>query len=293
MEWDTYSFLPTDTVYDVSGITPFSPFVLNPNSTQSVQIAVVPHNPNSLLVAIADSSSHLPISGASVQLTGPGSYNQTLTTSQGNFDQTDWSGGSGQASYVTANRYWANNGSVDTSTSSGNILLKSAFGSYNVNATGTLESSTFDTGTSSNFYALSWTPTNQPPLAGAAPVKFQFATAPSSTPNGPWTYLGPDGTPNTYYTSPGMQINAAATNGNEYARYMTYMTTNTATVTPTIADASFTYTSGCIPPGYVLFQGISQTGSYTITVAKTGYTSASGPVSIASGWQSKTINLGP
>ena len=291
MEWDNYTFTPNDTAYDVSGITPFSPFTLNPGSAQTVQVAVVPRNLNSLLVAVADSSTHLPISGASVQLTNTGGYNQTQITGQGYFDQTDWSGGSGQAAYVSTNKYWANNGSVDTSTSSGNILLKSSFGSYNTSATGTLESSTFDTGTSSNFYALSWTPVNQPPLSGLSPVKFQFATAPSTTPNGPWTYLGPDGTANTYFTSPGVQINAS-TNGNEYARYMSYMTTKTATVTPTISDVSFTYTSGCIPPGYVLFQGLTA-GSYTITISKTGYTSASGPVTIAAGWQSKTVSLGP
>jgi hypothetical protein len=240
---------------------------------------------------VADSSTHLPISGASVQLTGPNSYNQTQVTGQGYFDQTDWSGGSGQAAYTAANKYWAGNSFVDTATSSGNILLKSSFGSYNTSATGTLESSTFDTGTSSNFYALSWTPVNQPALAGFVPVKLQFATAPSTTPNGPWNYFGPDGTPNTYFTVPGVQISSSG-NGNEYARYMAYMTTKTATVTPTVSDVSFTYTSACVPPGYVLFQGLS-TGLYTITISKTGYTSASGPVTIAAGWQLKTVSLGP
>ncbi len=230
MEWDTYSLIPADSAYDVAGITPFSPFVLNPGSAQTVQVSVAPHNPDSLLVGVADNATRLPVTGATVQLTGPNGYNQTLTTGQGYFNQTDWSGGSGQSAYAVTNKYFADNGFVDVSTSSGNILLKKSFGSYNTAATGTLESSTFDTGTTSNFYAVSWAPTNQPALAGTLPVKLQFATTPSSTPNGPWTYLGPDGTANTYYSAPGMQL-GANNNGNEYARYLAFMTTKTATVT--------------------------------------------------------------
>ena len=290
MEWDTYTLQPTDTTYDVSGITPFSPFVLSPNSLQTVQVAVVAHNPNSLLAAVADSSTHLPISGATVQLTNTSGFNQSQVTGQGYFDQTDWSGGSGQNAFSAANKYWTDNGFVDAATSSGNILLKNSFGSYNTSATGTLISSTFDTGTTSNFYSLSWTPSSQPSLAGTIPVKFQFAASPSSTPSS-WSFVGPDGTANTYYSAPGMQI-ASADNGNEFVRYMAYMTTKTATVTPTISDVSFTYTSACIPPGQVLFQGLS-TGTYTLTISKSGYTTSTTSVSVASGWQEKAINLGP
>jgi hypothetical protein len=256
-----------------------------------MQLVVVPANENSLLVTVEDGNTAKPLSGASVQLSGSG-FNQTQITGQGYFDQTDWSGGAGSQTFGagTSNQYYQSSG-VDTQTasSSGSILLHWNIGSnhYSTVATGTLVSSTFDTGTTSNFYALNWTPASQPVLAGATPVGFQFATAASST--GPWNYLGPDGTANTYYSSPGAAISSANNNA-EYARYMAYLTTQTATVTPAVNDVSFTFTSGCIPPGQVLFQGLP-TGSYTLTISESNYITSTSTVSIVSGWQSKIVQL--
>jgi hypothetical protein len=246
------------------------------------------------MVAVQDTATKLPLSGATVELYNGGSYDQSFLTGQGYFDQTDWSGGSGVPNFslATANRYASDNGDVDTATasSSSSITLRwDTFDPYNKNATGTLESSTFDTGTTSNFYSLNWSPISQPALAGSKPIKFQFATAPSTSPSGPWSYLGPDGTTNTFYTTSGMQI-SSANNSAEYARYMAYLTTNTATVTPAIGDISFTFTSGCTPPGQVLFQGLS-TGSYTLKISKAGYTTQTIPVTVTAGWQSSRISL--
>jgi prepilin-type N-terminal cleavage/methylation domain-containing protein len=290
MEWDTYSLTPTDSAYDVEGINPYSPFTLNPNNSQNVQLVVVPKSSNSLMVSVADRGSKLPISGATITLSNGGGYSQSYVTGQGYLAQTDWSGGSGQAMFGNANQYSTSNGLVDTSTSTGNIVMKQAFGLYNTAATATLESSTFDTGTTSNFYTFSWTPLSQPVLTGLSSVKFQFATNPTST-STTWTYLGPDGTPNSYFTVPGSAINSLS-NGNEFARYLAYLTTNTATVTPMVSNVSFAYTSNCIPPGQAIFQGLSA-GSYTLTVSKMGYTSYSGSVTIVNGWQQQTISLGP
>jgi len=289
---DTYTLTPKSSSYDANGITPFSPFVLAPGSAQNVQLVVVPAGENSLLVTIEDGNSTKPLSGASVQLTGTG-YNQTQITGQGYFDQTDWSGGSGNQMYtsLTSNKYYQSSGvDTQTATSSGSIkLFWDGTHPYSTNATGTLQSSTFDTGTTSNFYSLNWTPSSQPLSAGQTPVAFQFATAPSSTSNGPWNYLGPDGTANTYYSSPGMQISSANNNA-EYARYMAYMSTQTATVTPAINDVSFTFTSGCVPPGQVIFQGLPS-GSYTLSISESGYITATSSVTMVTGWQSKTIKL--
>lgn len=290
MEWDTYTVTPTDTTYDVSGITPFSPVSLNAASTQSVQMIVVPKNSRSLQVSVQDSVTKLPISLASVQLSDGGGYNQTLVTGQGYITQTDWSGGSGQVDYTNPAQYFSGDINIDTATSSGNIVMKQLFGSYSTIATGTLESSTFDTGTTSNFYALNWKPLSQPALTGSMPVKFQFATNPTST-SSPWTYIGPDGTTGTYFTVPGMQISASS-NGNQFARYKTYLSTQTATVTPSVTDVSFTYTSGCTPPGQVIFQGLSS-GSYTLTVSKAGYSNSVIPINMTSNWQTQLVNLAP
>ncbi len=289
MEWDTYTLTPTGSSYDLAGLNPYNPIVLNPNNFQNIQIVLLPKNSNSPLVTVEDGSTKLPISNASVELTGPNGFDVTYTTGQGSMSQTDWSGGSGQAAMGTANRYWADNSFADGLTSPGDIILKQAFGLYNVNATGTIESSTFDTGTSSNFYTFSWTPVGQPALAGQSSVKFQFATNPTST-STVWSYLGPDGTPNTYYSVSGSPINAAH-NGNEFARYMAYLTTNTATVTPDVSGVSFTYTSSCVPPGQVLFQGL-QSGNYTVNVIKSGYAPSNQSLTISSGWQQATVLMG-
>lgn len=296
LDADTYTIKPIDSTYEINGTTPFSPFKLLAGSTQTEQlVSVTKGSPaNSLAVAVADNGTKLPLSGATVELYNGGTYDQTYITGQGYFDQTDWSGGSGAPNWGsgTANKYASDNGGVDTATASstGSIQIHwDSINPYNKNATGTLESSTFDTGTTSNFYSLNWSPSSQPIRAGSLPVKFQFATAPSTTPNGPWSYFGPDGTVNTYYTTSGMQI-SSANNSAEYARYLAYLTTNTATVTPSVGDVSFTYTSGCTPPGQVLFQSLA-TGSYTVKITKTGYVTQTIPLTVSAGWQSQNVSL--
>jgi hypothetical protein len=294
MEPDTYLVSPKDANHDIDGITPFSPFKLNPGNTQTVQIVVVPANENSLMVTVKDDGTGQPLSGAVVELSGPNGYDQTQVTGQGYFDQIDWSDGATQPGTFSDVSAYAVGSGVDTSTSSGSILLFNMIVDpnhpYDTNATGTLESSTFDTGTTSNFYSLNWLPATQPLLAGNAPVKFQFATAASST--GPWNYVGPDGSSGMYYTVPGTQI-SFPNGGNEFARYKAFMTTQTATVTPSINDVSFTYTSGCIPPGQVLFRGLSaSSGGYSLSVIEPGYTTGTvHSMNIISGWQSQTVQL--
>jgi hypothetical protein len=207
--------------------------------------------------------------------------------------QTDWSGGSGQSSFFSgsSNKYFTGSG-VDTSTTSGSILLSWASTTkYSTTATGTLESSTFDTGTSSNFLTLSWNPVSQPALTGSQSVKFQFATKPSATSSFSQSdYVGPDGTTATYFTTPGASINSIS-NGNEFARYMAYLTTNTATVTPSVNDITFAYSSGCVSPGQVLFQALNSGATYTLTVSATGYTTQNATSSISTGWQVQTVSL--
>ena len=290
---DTYTLAPKSSGYDTNGITPFSPFALAPAAAQNLQLVVVPANEDSFMITVEDGTTGKPLSGAKVELSGSG-YDQAQTTGQGYFDQTNWSDGATQPGAFSDPSAYAAGSGVDTQTASstGSILLFwDGIHPYNTGATGTLESSIFDTGTTSNFYSLNWSPSSQPVLAGATPVGFQFATAPSSTPNGPWNFLGPDGTSNTYYTVPGTPI-SSVNNSGEYARYETYVTTKTATVTPSVNDVSFTYTSGCIPPGQVLFQGLSA-GSYTLTVSESGYTTSVTAITIGAGWQSKTILLAP
>ena len=288
VEWDTYTIVPLDSGFEIAGINPFSPFTLNPGNSQSVQFVVMPKSARSIMVSVIDGTTNLPISGASVNLSG-GGYNVTAVTGQGYMSQTDWSSGDGQEMYINGAKYYSGYG-IDTATSSGDALLIQNFGLYDTNATGTLVSSTFDTGTSSNFYTFSWNPATQNIFVGSGSVKFQFATSPSSSP-ATWNFTGPDGTANTFYSSPDSPI-SPINNGNQYARYAMYLTTGSATNTPTISDTSFSYTSGCIPPGQVIFQGIS-TGEYNLTVSKTGYTNYTAEIDIVNGWQEHTAPLNP
>ncbi len=287
MEWDTYTISPTDGAYDFAGINPDSPFSLNPDTRQEVQLVVVPKNGNSLMVSVVDSATKLPVSGASVELSKAG-YDQTKTTGQGYLSQVDWSSGAGQDLYANEAKYFGDNGSVDVATSSGDVVLKDLFGLFSTNATGTLESSTFDTGTTSNYYSLSWNPIGQPLLTGSNSLKLQFATNASST-DPVWDFYGPDGTVNSFYTVSGSPISNVH-NGKQYARYKAYLTTETATATPKLSDINFSYTSGCIPPGQVLFQNLSL-ATYTLQVSKNGYTAYSGQVNISNGWQRINVEL--
>lgn len=278
MEWDTYTIIPTDTTYDISGLNPLNPVTINANSSQQAQIIAIPHDPQSLLVTVKDSATQLPISDAVVTVSKTG-YTNIQTTGKGFINQTDWSGGSGQTSYVNTIKYFNDDGNVDVTTP-GLSQLRSAFGSYNTN--GNLQSSTFDTGSPSNFYTLTWSPVDQPVAAGASSVAFQIATASTTSPTS-WDFLGPDGTAATYYTVPNTPINSVH-NGDRYLRYKIFLTTEDTSVSPNITDVAFTFTSSCTPPGQVMFPTLTS-GTYHIHVTKTGYTDFDYDASVSSNWQ--------
>lgn len=102
--------------------------------------------------------------------------------------------------------------------------------------TGVLESTTFDTGATSGaqLNSLLW----QGLLPSGASVGLQVATSMAST--GPWNFIGPDGTSNTYYT-PGPGVSAplyyTLFAGTRYFRYRVTLFTDLArTVGPRVDD---------------------------------------------------------
>ncbi len=290
MEWDTYTVTPSDTSYDVSGINPLNPVIENPGASQNIQLIMVPKNAKSLLATVKDSATQLPISGATVTLSKTG-YTNTQITGKGYINQTDWSGGSGLASYsaTNTNKYWTDDLNVDVAATPGEILLRNAFGTYS--PSGILESSTFNTGSPSNFYTLTWGPAGQSPLTGPNSVRFQIASNLTVTATTTWNYVGPDGTAATYYTTPDTPISADH-NGKQYLRYRASLSTLTSTTTPNISDVAFTFTSSCTPPGQVIFTGLTA-GSYTLSVTKAGYADYSQSVSVSPDWQESTVNMAP
>lgn len=286
VEWDTYTLEASSTTHDLAGVSVLSPFSVAPGATQEVQIVMLPNNPSAVLVTVRDPLG-LPIAGADVTL-DPGGAPTTLVTGRGFLRQTDWSGGSGQDAWTDATRYFSDDGNVDTIGTPGEVKLVNTLGVYA--ASGILESSTFDTGSASNFYQLTFLPVAQPPQTGNS-VRLQIATA--NDPGGPWNYLGPDGTAATFYDATTPDI-AAVHNGNRYLRYKLYLSTDDPAFTPNVADIQFTFTSACVPPGQVLFQGLAS-GNYNLSVTKTGYAPHGSVVSVSAGtpWQETQVTLNP
>jgi hypothetical protein len=106
-----------------------------------------------------------------------------------------------------------------------------------VSATGTIDSATFDTGVGggAQINSVFWKG-SQP--AGTL-VGFQFATSNASS--GPWSFLGPDGTVNTYYyptaVNASMPVDYTIHDNQRYFRYRASLFTDAAQrVSPRVDD---------------------------------------------------------
>ena len=284
VEWDTYNLDFTDGAYDLVGTIPAMPFSVNPGTDQDIKLIVAPKSPRTVLVTVKDAATQLPITDATVRLEG-GGFDETYTTGRGFIRQTDWSGGSGQDAYTDTTQYFSGL-NIDTGSPAGELKLTNSFGSYA--ASGELISSTFNTGTSSNFHQILWQPLAQPPDTGADSVKLQIAT---NNDNATWNFVGPDGTASTYYTLSNQDIHAGNDN-TQYIRYKLFGQTARTTWTPTVSDISFSYTSECLPPGQVVYTGLGG-GSYTLTVTKSGYQVHTETISAGTDWQHVEVTLSP
>ncbi len=284
LEWDTYALTLTDPSYSLIGTVGTLPVNLVPSATQNISLVLGTPTTNGLHITVEDNVTKLPLSGAQVHATGPSGYDQTFVTGRGYLLQTDWSGGSGQDTFQDITKYSSDDGHIDHATLPGQVTLTQTSGVYDTD--GTLTSSTFDTGGSTNFLTLSWAPVSQPLSVGQG-VKFQIAT---NNDNTTWNFLGPDGTSNTYFTAVNTSINAA-NNGTRYLRYKLFLHTDDTTATPIVSDVAISFTSSCIPPGQVFFSGI-QSGSYTIDTSDTGYVSDEQMTNV-SGWTNLDVQLQP
>lgn len=280
VEWDTYSISPSGTTYDIWGTNPIGPVSVLPGSTQTISVITEPRNANTLLVGVKDSGTSLPIADATVAITRSGNT-YTGQTGQGFVRQTDWSGGAGQTNYTVQNQFTSSTG-VNYSSTPGQIRLQTGLSS------GELTSSIIDMGTSTDFNQILWNPTDQPVQTGTTSVRMQVAVSDSNTATTTWNYVGPDGTSATYFTVTNKDINAAQTG--RYIRYKAYLSTNNVSYTPNVADISITFTASCVPPGQVVFDGLTA-GSYSYTISKTGYSTATGSFTVSSGWQTSSVSL--
>ena len=276
IEWDTYTpTLLTGQSVITYGTSPIQQITMLPNTTQTFTMILGSNTTqNSLLVIVKDASNATALENASVTLTDGGSFSQTLLTGGSVWVQNNWNGGSGQAQWSssTPGMYFLDNGNVDVTTA-GQIKLKKTGSNYTT-ATGTLESSTFDTGTNAtNYTILSWQPPSQ---SASTTVVFQVA---ANNDNATWNYVGPDGTANTYFTTPGQDMGSLLDN-NEYFRYKVYLSTTNQAKTPTLTSVNVNFVTGCFTPGQVIFTGLA-VKTYYATVSIPGYhTQSNLPVNV-------------
>ena len=275
IEWDIYTpTLLTGQGYLVLGTSPIQAISVLPGTTQTFTIILGAASANSLGVIVKDASTGTALENAAVTLSIVGNSPQTLYTGGSVWVQNNWNGGSGQAQWSssTASQYFADNGKLNTG-SAGSVTVAKVGGNY-LTATGTLESSTFDTGASStNYTILSWAPASQ---SASTTLAFQIA---ANNDNATWNYIGPDGTSNTYFINPGNDMGSIIDN-NRYFRYKAYLHTSNQSITPALTSVNSNFVTGCYTPGQVMFTGLSS-GNDTVSVSLAGYhTQSNIPVTI-------------
>lgn len=270
LEWDTYSFTYTGTKAFV-GTTPVAPLAVAPSSTVSFHIVLDTKQTPSLRVTTRDSASGQLIN-ADIVVSGP-SYSESVNTGSANYAESSWVGGR----YVSA-------ANIDAGA---DIELTPSGGTYSTSTVGILESNTIDLGGSpASLRGLSWLPQTQPGGVGADPVRFQVAV---SDIDGGWTYLGPDGTSSSYFTSPAATL-PNGLQGKRYLRYKVFLKTDATNVTPSVTSVSFEFSGPCVPQGQRLFQGFPA-GTYTVEGSAPGYAAGSTTISVGSGTQSVILEL--
>lgn len=287
LEWGTYDVSTTESNYVIAGSIPMLPFDITPGLTQDASIILVSKSEKSLLVNVRDVATGLPLSGATVELSNGGGYNQSLISGLGYVNQTDWSDGSGQTSFSNKKKYFNDSGTVDVNSPEGDITLELHGHSYS--NSGWLESSTFDLGSAVNFNNIIWEPLAQDSHVGANAITMRIATSNSSTPSS-WVFTGPNGSTSTFYTATSTLI-YSGNNEKRYLRYRVFLNTANTSYTPEFSDVSFTYTNSCSPPGQAFFNGLNS-GTYTLNVSLSGYATASGDVDV-SGTDSTDVQLSP
>jgi len=115
-----------------------------------------------------------------------------------------------------------------------NFVFNSLGAAYN--QSGTFTSPVYDAGRNVSWQNLSWSET----LPAGTDIEFQLAYSDSES--GPWTYVGPDGTANTKFTtSSGESVGASVIS--RYCRYKVFFTGDGSN-TPTLGSVELSYSGG-------------------------------------------------
>lgn len=286
IEWDTYDIEFSSPTFDLIGVNPLLPFAVLPNSTMNLQLVVQARASQTLLIAVKDAATDLPVSDAFVSLKPSTGATTTKTTGRGFLSQTDWRGGPGQVDFNDPTMYFSSDGNIEDNDPIGEIKLNQILGLYA--SSGELTSSSFNVGANSNFHDLTWLPLSQPPETGTDSVKFQVAT---NNDNVTWNYIGPNGTTTSYYTTSDSALHDNH-DGDQYLRYKVFMNTASTSYTPIVSDVSFTFTSSCVPPGQVHFNNLTN-GDYTLTITKAGYVDYVADITVSQAWEYMSATINP
>ena len=123
-------------------------------------------------------------------------------------------------------------------------------------AAGNLISSTKDSnlpmGQTPTWSTLSWTATTP------VNTSTRFQVGASNSPAGPFTFVGPDGTAATFYTTSGGSLSQF--DGNRYLKYQADLATTDSTMTPVLSDVTVCYAPAVATPADL---GITKTDGVT------------------------------
>jgi serine protease len=138
---------------------------------------------------------------------------------------------------------------------------------------GFIESSTKDARSTGNWAALDWTAT----LPGGTDLKFQVGSASSA--NGTFEFVGPDGTPDSFFTSAPASLSQF--DGQRFLRYRAHLSTSDPNATPELADV--TICGSCDAPVQGTYEDLSIGGASTIAT----------PSSVPEGAREMTVTASP
>lgn len=272
LEWDTYSVNFTDTAYDISGALPAFPIVVNPSITTDVLWNAELKNPAALLVSVSNQADQA-VNDATVTISRVG-FSATATSSHRFLSFSNWN--AGQFSNRSSN--------IETENPAGQVHIFDFGSGYASQSDEWLESNTVDFGNSATiFHKITFSPVSQPAQTS---LRIQVAT---NNDNATWNYVGPDGTSASYYTGSGTDLSVVHDN-NRYLRYKIWLRTDDESVTPTLDDINFEFSSPCIVSGSSYFSGLAN-NTYTVTVTHPNYQTYSTPLNINSNWQEFRVLL--
>ncbi|MEK7570116.1 MAG: carboxypeptidase regulatory-like domain-containing protein [Patescibacteria group bacterium] len=135
LHWDNYSLTLNGAARNIIGIIPPTSLNVQPNTNADLTLVVSDtYSNHSLLASVKDANTGLAISGATVRLV-LGGYDESRTTGQGAWSQTNWAGGAGQENVGDLTKYQSDDSNVDVTDTPGQVSLEKTTSTPNISDT--------------------------------------------------------------------------------------------------------------------------------------------------------------